>query len=169
MDSRKQEFEQIVDLYGEKLYRQIRRMVLDHDDANDVLQNTFIKAWNGLTTFEGRSNLSSWLYRIAINEALDFLRKKKQHLSISDSDSEGRSVAATLMADAYFDGDETAARLQEAIAELPPMQKLVFQLKYFENKKYSEISEILGKSEGTLKANYHIAVKKISVFFEQYD
>ncbi|MDE5985737.1 MAG: sigma-70 family RNA polymerase sigma factor [Prevotella sp.] len=169
MDSRRKDFEQIVDQYGERLYRQIRRMVLDHDDANDVLQNTFIKAWNGLPSFEGRAQLSSWLYRIAVNEALDFLRKKKQHLSLSDSDSEGCSVASRLMADEYFDGDETAAKLQQAVAELPQMQRLVFQLKYFEGKKYSEISEILDKSEGTLKASYHIAVKKISAFLEQHD
>ncbi|MCM1079458.1 MAG: sigma-70 family RNA polymerase sigma factor [Bacteroidales bacterium] len=169
MDSRRKEFEQIVDQYGEKLYRQIRRMVLNHDDAHDVLQNTFIKAWNGLPNFEGRAHLSSWLYRIAVNEALDFLRKKKQHWSLSYDDSEGFSIASRLMADEYFDGDETAAKLQQAIDELPHMQKLVFQLKYFEDKKYSEISEILGKSEGTLKASFHIAVKKISAFFEQND
>ncbi|TGX83328.1 RNA polymerase sigma factor [Palleniella muris] len=169
MEQSRKEFEQIVGQYGEKLYWQIRRMVLNHDDANDVLQNTFIKAWNGLPQFEGRSSLSSWLYRIAINEALEFLRKKKQFYSLSDEGSEECSIASRLMADEYFDGDETAARLQQAIGELPHMQKLVFQLKYFENKKYSEISEILGKSEGALKASYHIAVKKISAFFEQYD
>lgn len=167
--TQRQAFSQIVSQYSEQLYWHIRRMVLSHDDANDVLQNTFIKAWQGLSSFEGRSKLSSWLYRIAINEAVDFLRRKKETMSLSDEEGEGSSVASRLMADEYFDGDETAAQLQQAISELPEVQRRVFQMKYFEDMKYSEISEILGTSEGALKASYHIAVKKISEFFHNID
>ena len=162
-------FSVFVSQYSERLYWQIRRMVLSHEDANDILQNTFIKAWQGLSTFEGRSQLSSWLYRIAVNESLDFLRKKRQQLSLSDTEGEGAGVANQLMADQYFDGDETAAQLQEAISQLPDVQRTVFQLKYFENMKYTEISDILQTSVGALKASYHIAVKKIEQFFEQHD
>lgn len=151
------------------LYRLIRRTVLNHDDANDVLQNTYIKAWQGLSSFEGRSHISSWLCRIAINESYDFLRRKKEQASLSDNDGEGATIASRLMADEYFDGDETEAQLQQVIQELPYVQRTVFQLRYFENKKYSEISEILGTSEGALKASYHIAVQKITDFFNNHD
>lgn len=167
--TQRQAFAQIVNQYSEMLYRQIRRMVLNHEDANDILQNTFVKAWQGLSSFQGRSQISSWLFRIAINEAHDFIRRKKDHSYLSDDDGEGASVAARLMADEYFDGDETAAQLQQVISELPYVQRTVFQLRYFENKKYSEISNILGTSEGALKASYHIAVQKISVFFHNHD
>lgn len=162
-------FEILVSQYSEPLYRQVRRIVLDHDDANDVLQNTFIKAWQGLGTFEGRAQLSSWLYRIAVNEALDFLRRKKTNVSLEQKDEDGLTVASRLMADPFFDGDETAAQLQEAIASLPEVQKVVFQLKYFEGKKYTEISEILGTTVGGLKASYHHAVNKIFDFFNRND
>ena len=167
--SQRKAFNIIVSQYSQRLYWQIRRIVLSHDDANDVLQNTFIKAWQGLASFEGRSQLSSWLYRIAINEALDFMRRKKQTLSLTDNDGEGHQVAAQLMADEYFDGNETDAMLQQAIHELPEVQRTVFQLKYFDNLKYSEISNILGTTEGALKASYHIAVKKITDFFNSHD
>lgn len=160
----------LVSRYSEPLYRQIRRMVYVHDDANDVLQNTFLKAWQGLSSFEGRSQLSSWLFRIAINESLDFLRKQKQHRTVDgDVAVDGTDIASRLIADEYFDGDKTEAKLQQAIAELPEVQRTVFQLRYYENMKYSEISTILGTSEGALKASYHIAVKKISTFFENAD
>lgn len=161
-------FEILVRQYSEPLYRQIRRMVLYHDDADDVMQNTFIKAWKGLPTFEGRSKLSSWLYRITINEALDFLHHSNATTTI-DGEGDGQSVAAHLMADEYFEGDEAEARLQEAIHRLPDVQRTVFQLKYYEDMKYSEISKILGTSEGALKASYHIAVKKISSFLSSGD
>lgn len=167
--TQRQAFGQLVNLYSERLYRQIRRIVLTHDDANDVLQNTFIKAWQGLSAFEGRSQLSSWLYRIAMNESVDFLRKKRQQMSIEDANEDGLTVASRLMADEFFDGDEVAAQLQQAISELPEVQRRVFQMKYFDEMKYSEISEILGTSEGALKASYHIAVKKISEFFDNHD
>lgn len=158
-------FEILVCQYSEPLYRQIRRMVLYHDDANDVLQNTFIKAWKGLASFEGRSKLSSWLYRIAVNEAFDFIHHTHNSVPI-DGEEEGMGLAAHLMADDYFEGDEAEAKLQEAIHQLPDVQRTVFQLKYYENMKYSDISKILGTSEGALKASYHIAVKKISAFID---
>lgn len=167
--TQRQAFAQLVSQYSEPLYRQIRRMVYNHDDANDVLQNTFIKAWQGLSSFEGRSLLSSWLFRIAINESLDFKRRNRMQQSLVDEDGSENVLAAKLMADEYFDGDRTAAQLVEAVDQLPHVQKMVFQLRYYDGKKYSEISEILGTSEGALKASYHIAVQKISAFFKDLD
>ncbi len=137
--------------------------MLDHDDANDILQNTFLKAWNNLGEFRNQSKISTWLYRIAINESLDFIRKQKNKIS-ADADL---SVANRLMADEYFDGDSTQALLQEAIATLPDVQRTVFTLKYFEEMKYSDISKILGTTEGALKASYHIAVKKITEYVKK--
>lgn len=160
-------FEAMVNQYSEKLYWQIRRMVLIHEDADDVLQNTFLKAWSSLNTFHGDSKIYTWLSRIAINEALDFLRKQKNKTTISTDD--GMGIANHLMADDYFDGDETEAQLQEAIAQLPEVQKTVFTLRYYEEMKYCDISKILGTSEGGLKASYHIAVKKITDFFKRHD
>jgi len=161
-------FELMVRQYSEQLYWQIRRIVLNHDDANDVLQNTFLKAWNALTQFHGDSKLITWLSRIAINESLDFMRRQKNISTVSTDDAD-TGVANQLMADEYFDGDETEAQLQEAIAQLPEVQRTVFTLRYYDEKKYSEISQITGTSEGALKASYHIAVKKISDFFHRHD
>ena len=161
-------FETVVRQYSEQLYWQIRRFVLSHDDADDVLQNTFIKAWQGLGTFHGDSKLLTWLSRIAINESLDFLRRQKNIVTMSTDDAD-LGIANTLMADDYFDGDETEAQLQEAIASLPEVQRTVFLLRYYDDMKYSDISKQLGTSEGALKASYHIAVKKISEFFKQRD
>jgi len=158
----------MVNQYGERLYWQIRRIVLVHEDADDVMQNTFAKAWNNLDNFKGESKVSTWLYRIAINESLDFMRHKKTIATVSADDPDG-NVAATLMADKYFDGDETAAQLQEAIARLPDVQRTVFNLRYFDEMKYSDMSQVLGTSEGALKASYHIAVKKISDYFKAHD
>lgn len=160
-------FEALVRQYGEQLYWVIRRMVLTHEDANDVLQNTYLKAWNGLASFHGDAKLSTWLSRIAINESVDFLRRQKTHGALSCD--EDLSVANTLMADTYFDGDETQALLQQAVASLPDVQRTVFQLRYFEDMKYSDMSQVLNTSEGSLKASYHIAVKKISEFFKSRD
>jgi RNA polymerase sigma-70 factor (ECF subfamily) len=160
-------FEMLVNQYGEQLYWQIRRFVLSHDDANDVLQNAFIKAWQGIGSFHGDSKLLTWLSRIAINESLDFLRRQKNIVTMSTDDESG--IANTLMADDYFDGDETEAQLQEAIATLPEVQRTVFLLRYYDDMKYSDISSMLGTSEGALKASYHIAVKKISEFFKSHD
>ena len=161
-------FEIIVSQYSEMLYRQIRRIVLFHDDANDVLQNTFMKAWQAVPMFEGRSKISSWLYRIAINEALDFRRRRREELSLEDSNTE-MGVAAKLMADTYFEGDRAEAMLHQAIDELPDVQRTVFQLRYFEEMKFSEISAITGTTEGALKASYHIAVKKIQTILSKQD
>ncbi len=163
----KQGFSLLVRQYSDLLYWKIRRIVLDHEDANDVLQNTFIKVWNNLSSFEGKSSLSTWLYRIAINEALDFLRKRKVDNNVSPD--EDMVIANKLMADDYFDGDQTQAMLQEAISKLPDVQKTVFNMKYYDNMKYSEISRILGTSEGALKASYHLAVKKITEYFQRHD
>jgi RNA polymerase sigma-70 factor (ECF subfamily) len=161
-------FELVVRQYSEQLYWQIRRIVLVHEDADDVLQNTFIKAWNGLETFHGDSKLITWLSRIAINESLDFVRKQK-NVEMVSSDDIDTGIANQLLADDYFDGDATDAQLQEAIAQLPEVQRTVFNLRYYDEMKYSEISRITGTSEGALKASYHIAVKKISEFFHRHD
>lgn len=158
-------FSKVVSQYSEKLYWTVRRIVLDHDDANDVLQNAFLKVWKGLDGFQNRSMMSTWLYRIAVNEALDFLRRKKDVASL---DVEGGvSVANRLMGDEYFDGDAAQALLQEAIATLPDVQRTVFNLRYYDDMKYSEMSQMLDTSEGALKASYHIAVKKIKAYVKQ--
>ncbi len=159
-------FEMIVRRYSERLYWQIRRIVLSHEDASDLLQNTFMKAWNNLDTFQGGAKISTWLSRIAINESLDFLRRQKH---LSSGDDTDMTLADTLSADPYFDGNEAETLLQEAVATLPDVQRTVFQLRYFEEMKYSEMSHILNTSEGALKASYHIAVKKISDFFHARD
>lgn len=147
----------IVRQYSEQLYWKIRNIVQDHDDANDVLQNTFMKAWMALGDFQSKSKISTWLYRIAVNESLDHLRRQKTKVS-ADEDI---SVANRLLADEYFNGDETQALLQQAIAKLPDVQRTVFTLRYYDNMKYSEMSRVMNTSEGALKASYHIAVKKI--------
>ena len=157
----------IVDQYSQSLYWKIRSIVLTHEDADDVLQNTFLKAWKSLPTFQGKAKLSTWLYRIAINESLGFLRHQKTAaLSSADTDL---SVANRLLADDYFDGDKSQAVLQEAIATLPDVQRTVFTLRYYDEMKYSEMSEILGTSEGSLKASYHIAVQKITDYVKRYE
>ncbi len=167
-DTQRQAFEQIVRAYSEQLYWQIRRLVLVHEDADDILQNVFMKAWMHHGNFHQGSRLSTWLYRIAINESIDFIRRKKNQIMVS-ADEEGQGIVNQLLADNYFDGDETHALLQEAIGQLPVVQRTVFNLRYYEDMKYSDISKILHTSEGALKASYHIAVKKISEFFKQHD
>lgn len=161
-------FERVVREYSEQLYWQVRRIVLTHDDADDVLQNVFMKVWTHLDSFHQDARLSTWLYRIAINESLDFVRRKKKQLVVS-SDEQENAIANMLVADRYFNGDEAQALLQEAIAQLPDVQRTVFNLRYFDDMKYSEISQLLHTSEGALKASYHIAVKKISEFFKLRD
>jgi len=165
--TRRAAFAELVNRFSEPLYWKIRHIVLNHEDANDILQNTMIKVWNSIDDFQSKSKLSTWLYRIAINEALDFIRKEKARKTVSADDDGG--VARQLTADEYFDGDETQALLQEAIASLPDVQRTVFNLRYYDEMKYSDISEMLGTSEGALKASYHLAVKKISAFFQQHD
>ena len=154
-ETQRQGFEAAVRQYGEQLYWQVRKIVLTHDDADDVVQNAFLKAWNALDTFGGDSKAFTWLSRIAINEALDLLRKNKRRMTVSEDEY---SVASSLL-----------ALLQEAIAQLPDVQRTVFQLRYFDELKYSDISQMLGTTEGALKASYHIAVKKISEFFKLRD
>lgn len=157
--TRERAFTALVNVYGESLYHKIRHIVLYHDDADDVLQNTFVKAWTNLDTFEGKSKLSTWLYRIAVNESIDFLRRSKNTETVDVDDA--KSVAGLLLSDEYFDGDAADALLQKAIAALPDVQRAVFTMRYYDEMKYSEMSKILGTSEGALKASYHIAVKKI--------
>ena len=161
--TRRAAFEQMVDIYSEQLYWQIRRLVFVHEDADDILQNVFLKAWKNIDTFRNDSKLSTWLYRIALNESVDFIRKKKNETSLPAVEE---SLAQKLMADEYFDGDEIQATLQEAIASLPDKQRIVFTMKYFEEMKYSDMSNILGTTTGALKASYHIAVNKICEFFK---
>lgn len=165
-ETQRKGFELMVREYSEQLYWQIRKIVLTHEDTNDVLQNTFLKAWNAIDTFHGEAKVSTWLSRIAINESVDHLRRNKHLVSAGDDDL---SVANNLMADPYFDGSETETMLQQAIAQLPDVQRTVFTLRYFDDMKYSEISQITNTSEGALKASYHIAVKKISEFFKSRD
>lgn len=164
--TRKRAFEWLVRQYSEQLYWQIRRIVLSHDDTDDIMQNVFMKAWLNLDAFRNDSKLSTWLYRIAINESLDFIRRQKK---VVCSDIADPSVAGVLLSDKYFDGDETQAMLQEAIAQLPPVQRSVFNMRYYDEMKYSDMSRILNTSEGALKASYHIAVKKISAYFKGKD
>ena len=164
--TRRAAFEQMVDIYSEQLYWQIRRLVFVHEDADDILQNVFLKAWKNIDTFRNDSKLSTWLYRIALNESVDFIRKKKNETSLPAVEE---SLAQKLMADEYFDGDEIQATLQEAIASLPDKQRIVFTMKYFEEMKYEDMSALLGTSVGALKASYHLAVKKIEQFFNEID
>ena len=153
-------FAQVVNFYGEKLYWQIRKMVLDHDDANDLLQNTFLKAWTNVDYFRGEAKLSTWLYKIAINECITFLncQRTQNNVSIDDTDV---FLLERLKGDEYFDGDAAQMKLQEAILTLPEKQRAVFNMKYFDDMKYEDMSEIFGTSVGALKASYHHAVKKV--------
>lgn len=167
-DTCREAFGEIIALYSEPLYWQIRRMVQSHDDTNDLLQNTFMKAWSSIDLFRGEAKLSTWLYKIAINESITFLAKERKRLNISIDDDESYLVNA-IEADEYIDGDELKLKLRKAIASLPEKQRLVFNMKYFDDMKYEDMSEILGTSVGALKASYHIAVKKIEQFFTDND
>lgn len=153
-------FKELVRLYQKPLYQQIRIIVLNHDDTNDVLQNTFIKVFSNLKNFKGESKLFSWMYRIATNEALSFLQQKAKKAGISNEELQEKELNK-LESDVYFEGDTIQFQLQKAIATLPEKQQLVFKMKYFEELKYEAISEITGTSVGALKASYHLAVKKI--------
>ncbi|MBT8322252.1 MAG: RNA polymerase sigma factor [Eudoraea sp.] len=159
-ESQARAFEVLVNTYKERLYWHIRRIVMDHDDTDDVLQNTFIKVYRNIEGFKGESKLYSWLYRIATNEALSFLKTKARKLGQS-SEAIQEAMANQLESDVYFEGDEIQLKLQQAIATLPEKQKLIFNMKYFDELKYEEISKILETSVGGLKASYHLAVKKI--------
>lgn len=155
-------FSAVVKAYSETLYWHIRRMVLSHEDTNDILQNTFTKAWMGLDGFLGNAKVLTWLYRIATNETITFIERNSRAV-FENIDTAATAIAA----DEWFDGDDLQARLQAAIQALPPKQRMVFNMKYYDEMKYEEMSAILGTSTGALKASYHIAVKKISDFLER--
>ncbi len=161
--TRETAYTSIIKKYQEKLYWHIRRMVVSHDDANDVLQNVFIKVWKNLDNFREDSQLYTWMYRIATNESLTFLDKNKKRASISISD-EDNSMGDKLKAEDNFDEKKAEWKLQLAIQRLPEKQKAVFNLRYFEEMPYEEMSRVLETSEGALKASYHHAVKKIEEF-----
>ncbi|MBN2595927.1 RNA polymerase sigma factor [Labilibaculum sp.] len=161
-----QAFTFLVKKYQERLYWQIRKIVLLHDDSDDVLQNTFVKIWKGLQNFRSDSQLFTWMFRIATNEALTYIKEKqKKYLGYSNGEVE-EMLLANLEADPYFDGNKAQLELQKAILKLPEKQRLVFNMKYFDDLKYDEMSEILETSVGALKASYHHAVKKIEAFLK---
>ncbi|HEU4497454.1 MAG TPA: sigma-70 family RNA polymerase sigma factor [Flavobacterium sp.] len=158
-----QAFGLLLSKYQKPLYSHIRNIVLNHDDAADVLQNTFVKVFQNLKNFKGESRLFSWLYRIATNEAITFLNARAKRNGMTSADFQDRQIE-NLRADCYFEGDEIQLKLQKAVAALPEKQQLVFKMRYFEELKYEELSEILGTSVGALKASYHHAVKKIEEY-----
>ncbi len=158
--TRDRAFKELIRLYKERLYWHIRNIVKSHDDADDVLQNTFIKVFKNIGTFKGDSKLYSWMYRIATNESISFINKRAKLLQISNEETQQLALEQ-LKSDIYFEGDEIQLKLQEAISKLPQKQQLVFNMRYFEDIKYKDMSEILETSEGALKASYHLAVKKI--------
>lgn len=162
----KQGFNTLMRLYGEKIYWQIRKMVVSHDDANDILQTCFMKVWDNLHKFRGDAKLSTWLYKIAVNESINFLNKERQRNGYTE-DGDDSFLLQNIEADEYFDGDELQKRLQSAILRLPEKQRLVFNMRYYDELKYEEISEILGTSIGALKASYHHAAKKIVAYLEE--
>ena len=165
--TQKQGFELVVRQYSEQLYWQIRRLVLSHEDANDLLQNTFLKAWVNIDYFRAEAKLSTWLYRIALNECLTFLNKQRAEAKVSLDDPEADMVQR-LESDSYSSGDRIQRTLQKALMSLPEKQRMVFNLKYYEEMKYEDMSEIFGTSVGALKASYHHAVKKIEKFLNEH-
>ena len=158
-------FHKLLQDYQRPLYNHIRGIVLNHDDANDVLQNTFVKVFQNVKNFKGESKLFSWMYRIATNEAITFINQKAKRNGTT-SEALQTKIVDNLKADVYFDGNEIQIKLQKAITLLPEKQQLVFKMKYYEEIKYENMSEILGTSVGALKASYHHAVKKIEDFMK---
>ena len=159
-ETKEKAFKKLVQEYKERLYWHIRKIVLDHEDANDVIQNTFIKIHLNIDKFKGDSSLFTWMYRIATNESINFINSKSSKMGLQNQEWI-ESKAQGLKADSYFDGDEAALILQKLVAKLPEKQRIVFNMKYFDGMSYQIISEILGTSEGALKASYHHAVQKI--------
>lgn len=159
-------FRELLKLYKERLYWHIRKIVVNHDDADDVLQNTFIKVYRSIDNFKGESKLYSWLYRIATNESITLINKNAKRLNITNEEHKQNAIN-NLQADVYFEGDAIQLKLQNAIASLPQKQQLVFNMKYFDDIKYKDMAEILETSEGALKASYHIAVKKIETYLKE--
>jgi RNA polymerase sigma-70 factor, ECF subfamily len=164
-ENKEKAFGLLMKKYQERVYWHIRRMVHFHEDADDVIQNVFIKVWQNLENFRGDAQLYTWLYRIATNECLSFIKKRKKRMSFS-IDDEDLSLGSRLKADEYFDGDEITIRLQKAIETLPEKQKIVFNLRYYEEMKYDDMSAVLDTSVGALKASYHHAVKKIEHYLK---
>lgn len=160
---KEQAFKQLVSEYKERLYWHIRKIVLNHDDADDVLQNTFIKVFRNIDKFKGDSKLYTWLYRIATNESITFINKRAKRNQMTNEEAQELALSK-LESDVYFEGDAIQLKLQKAIATLPQKQQLVFNMKYFEEHTYEQLSEILETSVGGLKSNYHIAVKKITEY-----
>jgi RNA polymerase sigma-70 factor (ECF subfamily) len=160
-------FNLLVDSFQERLYWQVRNMVKTHDNSNDVVQNVMIKIWKGLSNFRWDSKLNSWMFRIAYNESITFINKEKKQIESNGGDYL-EYLSQSLESDVYYDGNEMERKFQLAIASLPEKQKQVFHLKYYEDKKYEEISALIGGSVGGLKANYHHAVKKIKEFIDQH-
>lgn len=158
-------FKKLLELYQKPLYFHIRGIVLNHEDADDVLQNTFVKIFSNVKNFKGDSKLYSWMYRIATNESLTFLQQKAKKSGVSNEELQSKAIN-NLESDVYFEGEEIQLKLQKAIAILPEKQQLVFKMKYFEELKYEEMSEILDTSVGALKASYHLATKKIEEFLK---
>ena len=163
--TREKAFRELISLYKERLYWHVRKIVISHDDADDVLQNTFIKIYKNITKFNQESQLFSWMYRIATNEAITFINKRAKERKV-DLSKVQEQLVANLESDVYFSGDEIQIILQKAIATLPQKQQLVFNMKYFDDLKYLEISEIVGTSVGALKASYFHAVKKIESYIK---
>ena len=159
-------FRILMQAYQEPLYRHVRRLVFDHDDANDVIQNCFVKVFRNIERFEGKSKLFTWLYRIATNEAITFLNTRNRKETDTIDDPNNAYLANQLKADTFFDGDDIQLRLQQAIATLPDKQRAVFNLRYYDEMPYEEMSAVLETSVGALKASYHHAAKKIEAFFK---
>jgi len=168
-ETREEAFTLLLKKYQQKLYWHIRRLVIDHDDADDIVQDVFIKIWKNLDKFREDAQLYTWLYRIATNECITFLNKKKQRNQVSLEDENSAYLADTLKDSSHFNGNRAQQKLQEAILTLPDKQRLVFNMKYFEDLKYDEMSAILGTSVGALKASYHLAAKKIEQYFHDTD
>jgi RNA polymerase sigma factor (sigma-70 family) len=166
--TRNEAFNLLLKKYQQKIYWHIRRMVIDHDDADDLVQDVFIKVWKNLEGFRSDAQLYTWMYRIATNECITFLNKKKQKNNIS-LDEISYELADTLASSSYFDGDKAQMKLQQAILTLPDKQRLVFNMKYYDDMKYEEMSDVLGTSVGALKASFHLAVKKIESFLLSND
>ncbi len=163
--SSEEAFRELISIYKERLYWHIRNMVKNHDDADDVLQNTFLKVYRNIGQFKGESKLYSWMYRIATNESITFLNKKARSQQITSEELQ-EQIINNLESDVYFEGKEIQIKLQKAIATLPDKQQQVFNMKYFQELKYREMAEILETSEGALKASYHIAAKKIEEYLK---
>jgi len=159
-------FSELIRRYQERLYWHVRRMVINHDDANDVLQNVFVKVWKNLAEFREEANLYTWLYRIATNETLTWLEQQKRRASLSLSDEEDNGLANKLKSEQDYDANKIEWKLQQAIQSLPEKQRIVFNLRYYDEMPYEKMSDILGTSEGALKASYHHAVKKIESFLK---